>query len=115
MVDNSRDVRRQIFDVVGCLAAVITVLVYLVLCINTKWAFIPEGSFILDVLKAIKTFAPLVVVGLVGIEFMADKHWVFRIIFYVMLGLIVLMMFFPGVFDEFIGKSKEIADVVTKK
>ena len=31
------------------------VLVYLILCINTKWAFIPEGSFILDVLKAIKT------------------------------------------------------------
>lgn len=114
MVDNSRDVRRQIFDVVGCLAAVVTVLVYLILCINAKWEFIPEASFILNVLKTIKTFAPLVVVALVGIEFMADKHWVFRVIFYIMLALIVLMMFFPGVFDEFIGKGKEIAETIKK-
>ena len=114
MVDNSRDVRRQIFDVVGCISAIVTVIVYLVLCINANWAFIPEGSFILNILNLIKTFAPLVVVGLVGIEFMADKHWVFRIIFYIMLGLIVLMMFFPSTWTQFVGVVQEHIDIHTK-
>ena len=78
---------------------------------NANWAFIPEGSFILNILNLIKTFAPLVVVGLVGIEFMADKHWVFRIIFYIMLGLIVLMMFFPSTWNNFVGVVQEHIDI----
>ena len=32
MVDNGKEVRRQILDVIGMLAAAVTILVYVVLC-----------------------------------------------------------------------------------
>ena len=32
MVDNAKEVRRQILDVIGMLAAAVTILVYVVLC-----------------------------------------------------------------------------------
>ena len=112
MLDNSREVRRQIFYVIGCIAAVVTVIAYLVLCINAQVPFIPEGSFIMNVLNIIKTFAPLIVVALVGIEFVADKHIVFRIIFYVMIALVVLMMFFPSTWSKFVGIVTEVSNTV---
>lgn len=107
MVDNSRDVRRQIFDVVGCIAAVVTVLTYLVLCINATWEFISAGTFVMNVLLVIKTWAPLVVVGLVGIEYVADKNIVWRILFYIMIALVVIFMFFPNTWDQVVGVINE--------
>ena len=106
MVDNSREVRKQIFDVIGCLAAIVTVLTYLVLCINATWSFIPESSFIMNVLMAIKTWAPLVVVAIVGIEYVADKNIVFRILLYIMIALIVIFMFFPNTWSQVVGIIK---------
>lgn len=106
MVDNSREVRKQIFDVIGCIAAVVTVLVYLVLCINSTWTFIPEGSFVLNVLEVIRTYAPLIVVAIVGLEFFANKHIAFRIIFYVAIAILVIFMFFPGTWNQFVGLVK---------
>lgn len=106
MVDNSREVRKQIFDVIGCLAAIVTVLTYLVLCINATWSFIPDGSFIMNVLMAIRTWAPLVVVAIVGIEYVADKNIVFRILLYIMIALIVIFMFFPNTWSQVVGIIK---------
>lgn len=106
MVDNSRAVRKQIFDVIGCIAAVITVLVYVVLCINSTWSFIPEGSFIMNTLQVIRTYAPLIVVAIVGLEFFADKHIAFRIIFYIAIAIVVIFMFFPGTWGQFVGLIK---------
>ncbi len=103
MVDNSREVRKQIFDVIGCIAAVVTILVYLVLCIDATWPFIPESSFVYNVLQGIRTYAPMIVVAIVGIEFFATKHVVFRIIFYIALALIVVFMFFPSTWNQFVG------------
>lgn len=103
MVDNSKAVRKQILDVVGCIAAVITILTYLILCINSTWVFIPEGSFVMNVLSVIRTYAPLVVVAIVGFEFFADKHIVFRIIFYIAIAILVIFMFFPGTWNQFVG------------
>ena len=103
MVDNSKQVRKQIFDVISGIAAVVTVLVYLILCINATWTFIPAGSFIYNLLQVIKAWAPLLVVALVGIEFFADKHVSLRIIFYVIIAAVVIFMFFPNVWDKFVG------------
>lgn len=103
MVDNSRDVRKQILDVVGCIAAFVTIVTYLVLCIHATWNFIPESSFIMNVLQVIKTWAPLVVVSIVGMEYVADKNIVFRVILYLMIALVVLFMFFPNTWDQVVG------------
>lgn len=103
MVDNSKEVRKQILDVIGCIAAAITILTYVVLCINAQWTFIPSDSFIMNVLKVIQTYAPLVVVGIVGLEFVANKNLIIRIIFYISIALVVIFMFFPSTWSNLVG------------
>ena len=112
MVDNSREVRKAIFDVLGCIAAIITVLTYLVLCINAQWPFMDDGSFVLKVLMVMKTYAPLVVVGLVGIEYVADKNIVFRILVYAMIALVVIFMFFPSTWESVVGVVENAKEIV---
>lgn len=106
MVDNSKEVRKQILDVVGMLCAAITILVYLVLCINATWEFIPADSFVMNVLRVIQTYAPLAVVGIVGLEFVSEKSLVMKIIFYVAIALVVVFMFFPSTWNNFVGVIK---------
>ena len=107
MVDNSRDVRRQIFDVIGCVAAIVTVIAYLALCINAQWEFLAEAPFVLKVLKIIEKYAPLVVVALVGAEYVADKNIVFRVIFYAMVALVVISLFFPATWTKVVDVVEE--------
>lgn len=103
MVDNAKEVRKQILDVIGMLAAAITILTYVVLCINATWEFIPADSFVMNVLKIVQTYAPLVVVGLVGLEFVSTKGLVTKIIFYVAIAIVVVFMFFPGTWNNVVG------------
>lgn len=103
MVDNEKKVREQIFDVIGCLAAAITILVYLVLCIDATWSFIDHTSFVYNVLIFIKTWAPLIVVGIVGLEFTADKNLIIRIIFYVAIAAVVVFMCLPDSWEKVVG------------
>lgn len=103
MVDNSKQVRKQIFNCISGIAAVVAILAYLLLCVNSTWEFIKAGTFVYNVLQIIKTWAPLVVVGLVGFEFFANKNVVFRIIFYIAIAIIVVFMFFPDTWNKFVG------------
>ncbi len=103
MTDNSKEVRKQILDGIGMLAAAVTIVVYLVLCINAAWPFIDASSAIMNVLLIIRTYAPLVVVGIVGLEFVSTKSLLMRIIFYVAIALVVIFMFFPNTWTQFVG------------
>ena len=103
MVDNAKEVRKQILDVIGMIAAVVTIVAYVVLCINAQWQFIAADSFVLNVLKVIQTYAPLVVVALVGLEFVSTKGLVVKIVFYVAIALVVVCMFFPGTWSNLVG------------
>ena len=103
MVDNAKQVRKQILDVIGCLAAVITIVAYVLLCVNASWEFIPATSLVFKILAVIRTWAPLIVVGFVGWDFVADKNILWRIIFYVAIAVVVVCMFFPGTWGQFVG------------
>ena len=103
MVDNAKEVRKQILDCIGCIAAVVTILAYLVLCINSVWTFLDPTTFVYKVLLAVKTWAPLVVVAITGWEFASTRGFLFRIIFYVAVALIVVCMFFPSTWNQFVG------------
>ena len=103
MVDNAKEVRRQILDVIGMLAAVVTIAAYVVLCIDAQWNFIEDGTFVMNVLKVIQTYAPLVVVGIVGLEFVSTKGLVTKIIFYVAIAIVVVFMFFPSTWENIVG------------
>lgn len=108
MVDNGKEVRKQVLSCIGCIAAALTILVYLVLCIDSAWEFIPETSFVYNVLIIIKTWAPLIVVGITGLEFVADKNLVIKLVFYIAIALVVIFMFFPSTWRDFVGVVNEI-------
>ena len=106
MVDNGKEVRKQILSCIGNIAAAITIVTYLILCINSTWTFINEASFIYNVLAVIKTWAPLVVVGITGLEFVSNKSLVIRLVFYIAIALVVVFMFFPATWSNFVGVIK---------
>lgn len=108
MVDNEKEVRKQILDGIGMLAAAITIITYLVLCINAAWPFIEAESMVMNVLLVIRTYAPLIVVGIVGLEFVSTKNLLIRIIFYVAIALVVIFMFFPETWTQFVGVVNNI-------
>lgn len=103
MVDNSKSVRKQVFDFISCFAAIITIIAYVILCINAQWPFLGDAPTVYNILVVIEQYAPLVVVALVGIEFVADKNIVLRIICYVAIALVVVCMFFPSTWSNFVG------------
>ena len=103
MVDNAKEVRKQILDVIGMLAAAVTIIAYVVLCIDAQWNFIDSGTFVYNVLQVIRTYAPLVVVGLVGLEFVADKGLLTKIVSFVARAIVVVFMFFPSTWNYVVG------------
>ena len=108
MVDNSREVRKQIFDVLGGLAAVVTLFAYIVLIINANWTFIPENAtFVMSVLQVIKTWGALAVCAITVGEYVSDKNIVVRCIFYGLIALVVISMFFPDTMTKFVGIVNE--------
>jgi len=96
-----KDERKKLFDTIGMFAAVITVIAYLLLVINAQWAFL--GTTIYNVLTVIRHYAPLIVVAIVGLEYVSGKSLLVRIIYYAAVALIVISMFFPSTWNELVG------------
>ena len=91
-------------DLLGLLSEVIaffTIILYLVLVINANWAFI--GSGLLDVLNALKIYAPLALLLVVGLQVTSKQSFTIRIIFYLAIAIIVIFQFFPATWENFIG------------
>ena len=103
MVDNAKEVRKQILSCIGGIAAAVTLVAYLVLCIHSQWAFLDEASTLYKLILIIRTWAPLVVVGITAWEFVAAKGLLWRVAFYVAVGLVVICMFFPNTWSQFVG------------
>jgi len=108
MVDNAKEVRKQILSCIGSIAAAITIVTYLILAINSTWTFIDGTSFIYNVLMVIRTWAPLVVVGITGLEFVSTKNLVVRIVFYVAIALVVVFLCLPNAWSDFVGVVNKI-------
>lgn len=92
---------KSLLDVLGGIAAFLTVAVYLVLIIHGNWAFLPESVY--NVLVVVRAWAPLVVVAITGLEFVSTKGFVLKLIFIIAMVAVVIFMFFPGTWDQFVG------------
>ena len=103
MVDNEKEVRKQVLDVIGGLAAIITVITFVILRIDAQWDFIASSTLIYKILLYIERWAPLVVVAVTGWEFASTRGFLFRVIFYVAVALVVICMFFPSTWSQFVG------------
>lgn len=98
-----RETVKKFFDGIGMFAAVITIIAYLVLVINAQWPFLGDYPTVYNVLLVIRDFAPLVVVALVGLEWVSKMTFLVRIIFYAAIALIVISMFFPATWVDLVG------------
>ena len=96
---------EKIWDIIGEILAVVLVVVYALLIINASFSFIPQGT-ILNILEIIRTYGSLLLVGVVGMEAMCKRNFIFRIIFLLLIAVIVVFLFFPGTYDNFINLVK---------
>ena len=98
-----KESRKKFLDTLGMTAAIITVIAYLVLVINAQWPFLNDVVWLYNILMVIKTYAPLVVVAIVGLEFVSERSLLVRVIYYAAVALIVISMFFPGTWQNLVG------------
>lgn len=93
---------KNLLDVVGGIAAFLTVFVYLVLIIAGQgWFTLPDT--VLNILNVCKTWAPLVVVAITGLEFVSNKNFIIKLIFIIAVAAVVIFMFFPATWTQFVG------------
>lgn len=93
---------EKIFDVIGEILAVVLVIVYAVTLLNAKLDFIEPGT-LYNVLNGIRFYGSIILIGVVGLEAMCKRNIVFFLIFLVLLALVVVLMFFPDVFDSMVS------------
>ena len=96
---------EKIFDILGEILAVVLVLVYVVLILNANFDFIPQGTF-LNILEILRTYGSIALVGVVGLEAMSKRNILFQIIFLACIALIVIFLFFPDTYGQFINFVK---------
>ena len=90
---------EKVFDILGEIFAVLTVVLYATLIINANWTFIPKGTFF-NILLVIKNYAALVVVLVVSFEAMVKRSFILKVIFLILLAIIILFQFFPGTWQN---------------
>ena len=101
MAEDKRSSMKIALDWLGGICAFLTVATYVVLVINAKWPFLTDE--LINLFNVIKTWAPLIVVGIVGLEFTAGKGLVVQLIFIVMCAVVVISMFFPETWESVVG------------
>ena len=91
-------------DLLGLLAEIIaffTIIVYLLLVINANWAFLSSGLF--GVLNALKVYAPLALLLVVGLQVTSKQSFFIRVVFYIAIAIIIIFQFFPSTWENFVG------------
>ena len=93
---------KAILNIIGGIAAFLTVFVYLTLIIASQgWFTLPAA--VTNVLEICRTWAPLVVVAIAGLEFVSNKNLIIKLLFLVALAGVVIFMFFPATWTQFVG------------
>lgn len=96
---------KKVLDILGGICAFLTVAVYALLVIHANWSFLPDSLY--NVLVVCKVWAPLIVVAITGLEFTRNKSFIFRILFYAIVAVVIVSMFFPETWNEFVGIVNE--------
>ena len=92
---------EPVFDILGEILAVFLVVVYILSLANAQWGFINNAT-ILNILSIARTYGSLLLVGVVGLEAISKRNFLFRIIFYICLAIIVIFLFFPNTYQNLI-------------
>lgn len=91
----------SVLDWLGGVAAFLTVLTFALLAIDAKWPFL--GVDLINILRIVETWAPLIVVGITAFEFCSGRSMLFRIVFAALFAIVILSMFFGTTWDKVVG------------
>jgi hypothetical protein len=95
-------VTEKIWDIIGEILAVVLVVVYALLILNANFNFISNAT-VLKVFDVLRTYGSLVLIGVVGMEAMSKRNFIFKIIFLALCAIIVIFLFFPDTYANLIG------------
>ena len=93
--------RKHFFDVLGKIAAIVTIIVTLVLIFNNNFHFLTNAT-ILQIFGYITAYGNIILLGIVGYEAVAKMPFAIRILFLVAIAVVVLAQFWPDVFQKII-------------
>ncbi len=96
---------EELFDLLGEILAVLLVVLYILALANAQWDFIKNAT-ILNIMNIALTYGALLLVGVVGLEAVSKRNILIRIAFYACIAIIVIFMFFPDTYNNFIGMIK---------
>lgn len=92
---------EKLLDTIGGIAALVTVVTLALRILNITFNFLPEDF--MTVVSFIQEWGALIVVGITGWEFVANKGLLAFIIYAAFVALIVVFMFFPATYANIIG------------
>ena len=94
---------EKVFDVLGEILAVVLVLVFAILLLNTEFDFLAGAETFRRILEGIRGYGTLLLVAVVGLEAMVKRNFPLFLIFAAVIALCVIFMFFPDARDYLTG------------
>ncbi len=99
----------KVFDFLNKLLAFVVILAYVVFAINANWTFIPSDSVVMTILSMIMRYGPLIICGLVLVEFAIKRNLIIQIVVYALIALAVIFQFFPDTFHAMVNVVNGVA------
>ncbi len=89
----------KIFDILNKVLAFVVLLAYALFAINANWTFINNETF-MTILEYIMYYGPLLICGLVMVEFAIKRNLIIQIVVYAIIAVVVIFQFFPDTFNS---------------
>ena len=94
---------EKVFDIIGEILAVVLVIVFALLIIDANFSFLDNVAWLKNIFEIIRNYGALVLIAVVGLEAMSKRNFLFQIIFLALIALIVVFLFFPDTYSNFMG------------
>lgn len=99
-----RESLAKVFAVIGGVFAIIVAAVWIVQVLNTTFEFLSSAPhWLLVSMEFVLRWATLILVASAGLAFTLKRNIVIRIIFYLLIVALIIIHFFPGVYEKLIS------------
>ena len=100
---------RTICDALATILAIVLLIVLIVQLLDANLHFLDKVPVLLNIFKGVFYYGVLILIALVGLEavFSARHPIVWLIIFGILLAAAIILMFFPGTFQNFMNFVKK--------
>ena len=94
---------KALLDMVGGLLAFLAAFLFLAEAIILQgWFKAPD--IVGQVIAIVKQYGLIVLIGIVGLEFVSNKNFIIKLLFIVAMAAVVIFQFFPGTWDSLVEK-----------